>query len=565
MDLYEKILEIAKRRGIFFPSFDIYGGLAGFYDYGPYGSLLKDNILEVWKKFYIAREGFLLVDTPNIMPYQVLKASGHVDRFTDVLVECEQCGNKFRADKVLEDLGIPYSSKEEIFKIFEEREVKCPLCGGRLSRPREVNLMFGTEVGFGEKVKAFLRPETAQGIFIDFPLLYNFARKKLPMGVAQIGKGFRNEISPRQGIIRLREFNMAEVEVFFDPNQDDHPRFDEIKEEEILAVKRDGESIKAKIGELLEKGIIRGKMLAYYIGLTKKILCSLGIDPEKLRFRQHREEELAHYAKDCWDAEVYLERFGWTEVVGIANRTSYDLEAHSKATGKDLKALRNLPEPKKVTEKKYVLDMRIAGPMLREKAKKAAEIVERGKFQIEGDKAIIEVEGEKLELPKEAIVEEVEEKYVMVEPFTPWVVEPSYGIDRILYAVLEHSYSEDERGYSFFKLKPYLAPIKVGVFPIVNKEPFTSIAIDIYQKLVDKGIVAFYDANDSIGRRYARMDEIGTPYCITVDGQTPEDWTVTIRDRDTRKQIRLKIPKAISFIEEKTKFKLEEVLGRTSK
>ncbi len=560
MDLYEKILEVAKRRGIFFPSFDIYGGLAGFYDYGPYGSLLKDNILEVWKKFYIAREGFLLVDTPNIMPYQILKASGHVDRFTDILVECKNCGSKFRADKLLEELGIKYSSKEEIFKIFSSGKVSCPLCGELLSDPKEVNLMFRTEVGFGEKTAAFLRPETAQGIFIDFPLLYNFARKKLPMGVAQIGKGFRNEISPRQGIIRLREFNMAEVEVFFDPDADDHPKFEEVKEEKILAVKKDGKEVKAKIGELLERGIIRGKMLAYYIGLTKKILCSLGISEEKLRFRQHRDEELAHYAKDCWDAEVYLERFGWTEIVGIANRSSYDLEAHSKATGREIKAFRNLQRPKKVKIKRYSLDMKMAGPKLRGKAKEASRLVEEGKFRVEGEELVIEGEGGEMRLPREALIVEEEEKFVMVEPFTPWVIEPSYGIDRILYAVLEHSYAEDDRGYPFFRLKPYLAPIKAGVFPIVNKEPFTGIAKEIYQKLVDRGIVAFYDANDSIGRRYARMDEIGTPYCITVDGRTPEDGTVTVRDRDTRKQIRVDKEEAISYVEERTKFKLEEAL-----
>ncbi|MCD6502755.1 MAG: glycine--tRNA ligase [Thermoplasmata archaeon] len=557
-DIYDEIMAIAKRRGIVYPSFDIYGGISGFYSYGPIGALLKDNIIDVWKKFYVVREGCLLIDTPNIVPYKILKASGHVDRFTDILVECKSCGSKYRADKVIEEqLSIDTSSipREKIFKIIEEMELKCPSCGGKLGNPREVNLMFKTEIGFGDVVKAFLRPETAQGIFVEFNILYNVAKKKLPMGVAQIGRGFRNEISPRQGIIRLREFNMAEVEVFFDPKRDDHPLFNDVKDEEIKVITKDDKELQDTVGNLYSKGIIKGKLLAYYIGLTKKLLVALGIDEKKLRFRQHKLYELAHYATDCWDAEIYLERFGWTEVVGIANRSSYDLTTHSKESGVELVAYRNLEKPKKVVEKVVIPKYNILGPMFKDKLKAVERALKEGKYTDTGDKLVVDLETEKIEIPKSAVDIKKKEKTIMVEKFVPWVVEPSYGIDRILYGILEHSYTRDDRGYVYFRFRPYIAPIKVGVFPIVNKEPFTSVARDVYMRFVREGIVAYYDASDSIGKRYARMDEIGTPYCVTIDGQTLEDNTVTVRDRDTRKQIRMGIEKAVEFVKEKTTFK----------
>jgi len=558
-DIYDEIMAIAKRRGIVYPSFDIYGGLSGFYSYGPIGTLLKDNIIEVWKKFYVVREGCLLIDTPNVVPYRILKASGHVDRFTDILVECERCKSKYRADKIIEDeLKIDPSkiSREEMFQILKKSDLKCPSCGGKLVNPREVNLMFRTEIGFGDVIKAFLRPETAQGIFVEFNILYNVAKKKLPMGVAQIGRGFRNEISPRQGVIRLREFNMAEVEVFFDPQKDDHPFFDEIKDEKVRVLTRDDVELEDTVGNLYKRGIIKGKLLAYYIGLTKRLLVALGIDERKLRFRQHKVHELAHYAKDCWDAEIYLERFGWTEVVGIANRSSYDLTAHSRESGVELVAYRSLERPKKVIEKVIIPKYNILGPMLKDKLKPVEKALKEGNYEEVNDKIVVKIgENERVEIPKSAVEVKEEEKIIMVEKFVPWVVEPSYGIDRILYGVLEHSFTKDDRGYAYFRFKPYIAPIKVGVFPIVSKEPFTSIAKDIYLRFIREGILAYYDASDSIGRRYARMDEIGTPYCITIDGQTLEDSTVTVRDRDTRKQVRMKVDEAIKYVKERTTFR----------
>ena len=556
-DIYDEIISLSKRRGIVYPSFEIYGGVAGFYSYGPIGTLLKENILDVWKKFYVVREGCLLIDTPNVVPYQVLKASGHVDRFTDILIECPKCGSKYRADKLIEEQGLDSSNltMEKIIQIVNSGSLKCPSCGAPLENPREVNLMFRTEIGFGNVIKAFLRPETAQGIFVEFNILYNVNKKRLPMGVAQIGRGFRNEISPRQGVIRLREFNMAEVEVFFDPEQDDHPRFNDLKNEKIRALTKDDKEVYDTVESLYSSGIIKGRLLAYYIALTKRLLVDLGINEDKLRFRQHKDFELAHYAKDCWDAEVYLERFGWTEIVGIANRSSYDLTAHSRASGIELVAYRTLKTPKKVKETVVELNYKILGPLLKGDLKKVEEALNVGSYTTQGNEIIVKVGDKEYRIPKNSVNFKEVEKTVMVEKFIPWVVEPSYGIDRILYTILEHNYVKDERGYSYLRLKPYIAPIKVGVFPLIAKEPLTTIAKEIYHKFIAEGIVAYYDEADSIGRRYARMDEIGTPYCITIDHQTTEDSTVTIRDRDTRKQERLKIEDAIKYVKERVSYR----------
>ncbi|MCD6448010.1 MAG: glycine--tRNA ligase, partial [Thermoplasmata archaeon] len=241
MDVYEKIISLAKRRGFLYPSYEIYGGEAGFYDYGPLGTLMKNNIETIWRKFYILGEKFFEISTPVITPYAVLKASGHVDEFIDKIATCKKCGASF--------------------KVEELKEEKCPLCGGDVIKG-ELNLMFETYIGAKKKDKAFLRPETAQGIFVDFPLLYEFFRKKMPFGAVQIGKGFRNEVSPRQGIIRLREFSMAEAEVFFSPHEKRHPNFDEIADENVLLITEKDEEINCSIGEAVRRGIIGNEALA---------------------------------------------------------------------------------------------------------------------------------------------------------------------------------------------------------------------------------------------------------------------------------------------------------------
>jgi len=530
-EIYEKIIALAKRRGFLYPSYEIYGGESGFYDYGPLGTLLKNNIEDKWREFYVMGEGCYEISTPVITPYNVLKASGHVDEFIDEIVTCKKCGASFKKEDAVE---------------------KCPLCGGEFEEGK-LNLMFETRIGAKKQEVAFLRPETAQGIFVNFPFLYEFFRKRMPFGVVQIGKGFRNEVSPRQGIIRLREFSMAEAEIFFEPSEKKHEGFESIKGERLPLLTMNDEEMVLEAGNAVERGIIGSEAMAYYLVLTHKFLTSVGIDGNKIRFRQHKKEELAHYARECWDAEVYSERFGWVECVGIADRSAYDLEAHMKATGVDMRAFRRYSKPKRVRKRVIKPKMSALGKKFREKATIIAG--ELKKIDFEGKESIsIELDGEKIEIGKEYF-EVVEEEVVESgEKFIPHVIEPSHGIDRIFYFILEHNYREMEKEgekYTILSLPPSVAPIKAGVFPLVNRDGLPEIARKIEKMLRENKIMAFYDDRGSIGRRYARMDEIGTPFCITVDYQTKDDDTVTIRFRDTAEQVRMKIGEVAEWIRER--------------
>ncbi len=534
MDKYSEIISLSKRRGIFYPSYDIYGGEAGFYDYGPVGTLLKNNVENKWREFYVLGEKFLEISTPAITPYRVLEASGHVDKFLDVVLTCESCGRAVKAEEVPEE---------------NRKKMECPECGGKLKESR-INLMFETGIGPRKKDRAFLRPETAQGMFVNFPFLYQFSRKKLPFGVVQVGKGFRNEVSPRQGIIRLREFSMAEAEVFFDPENKNHEHFDEVKDDILAILPAGGEAAEDTVGRIVEKGVVGNKALAYYMALTKRFLLSVGIDEGKLRFRQHMKDEMAHYASDCWDAEI-LTSLGWIECVGIADRTAYDLKAHMEATGVDMTAFKLYDEPVKEKKKIAVPKMDKIGPAFGRNAGKVKEAVEQAN---PGNPIIVEIDGKDTEIGREFY--DVVEKEVVVtgKNFIPHVVEPSYGIDRIVYCILEHNYNEQEKegeAYTTLKLPSSIAPIKAGVFPLVNKDNLPSIAREIETELRKNGIIAFYDDGGSIGRRYARMDEIGTPFCITVDYTTLEDDTVTVRWRDTTEQVRVKKNELVDWLREK--------------
>ncbi|MCD6370384.1 MAG: glycine--tRNA ligase [Thermoplasmata archaeon] len=555
-ELRVKIGEIAKRRGFYWKSYEIYGGLGGFYDYGPLGSVLKDNIIQLWKEHFVLKDGLLLIDSPNIGPELMYKASGHAEKFTDYMVKCKKCGHAFRADELLKScMENPEKLDEKgLWKAIKENNVRCPDCGGELGYPERFHLMFTTQVGLNKK--AFLRPETAQGIFINFPILYRLNREKLPMGVAQIGKGFRNEISPRQGLLRLREFNMAEIEFFIDPQAD----FPLGEEENVILplLTREGKELKIKAGEAVELGILSSP-IAYFMARSLKFLRALGIDENKLRFRQHFKEELAHYSRDTWDCEVLLSQ-GWVEVIGIADRGDYDLKRHMHYSGRDLTALRRFKEPKRIKIKKLRAKMDVLGPLFKGEAKKIAEIIDNMDYR-EGD-IEIELNGKRVKVPENAYEIVFEEESIGGERFIPHVIEPSFGIDRLIYAVLEHSYYERaERGYKVLKLKPRIAPIKAGVFPLMSKEPLAKVARNIVTLLRNRGVNCYYDDSGSIGRRYARADEIGVPFCITVDHTTLEDSTVTIRERDSMEQTRVKIEelgdKLINLIEGNLKF--EEV------
>ncbi len=526
MDVYSEIVSLAKRRGFFYPSFDIYGGEAGFYDYGPLGTRLKQRVEEKWRSFYVLREGCMEISTPAITPYAVFKASGHVDKFLDVVLSCPECG---------------FSAKEESVEEPYRSELECPECGGALQRG-EMNLMFETETGAMDRRQAFLRPETAQGIFVDFPFLYQFSRKQLPMGVVQVGTGFRNEVSPRQSLYRLREFTMAEAEIFFDPEDKTHPRFDKVADDTLTVIPAGGTEREATVGSLLEDGVIGNQALAYYVALTRRFLLAVGIDEAKLRFRQHEADEMAHYATDCWDAEVST-ALGWIECVGIADRTAYDLNAHMKATGEDMTAFRRYDETRRETKRRVVPDMAKLGPKFKKKAKDIADRLE-GIEEVEqaDDGVTVTVDGEDIDIDPAFYEVREEEETITGESFIPHVVEPSYGVDRIVYSILEHSYQRTEKEgeeYVRLQLPPGIAPIAAGVFPLVSKEGLPDIAREISSELRSRGILTYYDEGGSIGRRYARMDEVGTPYCVTVDFDTLKDGTVTVRHRDTTEQVRV--------------------------
>ncbi|UCB58522.1 MAG: glycine--tRNA ligase [Thermoplasmatales archaeon] len=544
-DIYDKIMMLAKRRGFIYPSFEIYGGVAGFYDYGPLGSQLKNNIEKIWREYYLLKDKCVEISTPTVTLYEVLKASGHVDEFTDLTVDCKKCKQSYKVEDIIDE-------KLSVENAIKEEKVKCPNCGVKLKDVHPVNLMFSTKIGIGKSRDAFLRPETAQGIFTDFHLLYRYAREKLPFGVIQIGRGYRNEVSPRQGAIRLREFSMAEAEIFFDPKDKKHPNFEKIKDEQIILFDNIKET-KITFEKAVKDKVIDNQALAYYIYLTQDFLLSTGIDAKKFRFRKHGENELAHYATECWDAEIYSERFGWIECVGIADRSAYDLRSHIESTNTDMYAIKKFEKPKTVKIKKITPKMDALGPLFKGKAGKIKNILENMVIK-DITKLLIEIDGETVEIPDNCyeIVEKIEKQ--AMEKFVPHVIEPSYGIDRILYCILEHSYNETEKKgveYRLLKLNINVAPIKVGVFPLINDQKLVKIAREIDLDLRNAGIATYYDDGGTIGRRYARMDEVGTPFCLTVDHETLKDKTITIRDRDTTKQKRKKLDEIVVYIKDK--------------
>lgn len=543
-------MEMLIRRGFLWQSFEIYGGMAGFIDYAPLGNGLRRKIEDIWREFFVINERAAEIDTPTIGVEEVFIASGHASSFTDVAIECEKCGRVYRADHyVKEKLGIEVDETvEAIEEVMDIYDLKCE-CGGSFKNPAPMNLMFSTTIGPGRGKKGYLRPETAQGMFVDFKRLVDYFRGKLPFGVAQIGRAYRNEISPRQGVIRLREFNQAELEYFVNPKEKTHPDFDRYGSEKLKLVDKFDQEHYITLAEAVEKGIVAHEALAYFIGKTREFLLKIGIDDEKLRFRQHKDDERAHYAVDCWDAEV-LTGFGWIEIVGIADRTDYDLMRHSKYSGEDLFVFIQYPKPVKVKRKRVVPLMNKIGPKFKDRARTIAEALKNAEPD---DEITLTINGEEIKISKEFFeVVEVEEE-ITGEKVVPHVIEPSFGLDRITYAVLEHCFDRDvvdgeER--RVLRLKRWVAPVQVAVLPLLSKDPFTSKAMEITSKLKKSGFFTEYDDSGSIGRRYRRFDEIGTPFCVTIDHQTFEDDTVTIRDRDTTRQIRVEVTKLVYVLNE---------------
>jgi glycyl-tRNA synthetase len=549
-DIYEKVMEVARRRGFVWPSSEIYGSVAGFIDYGPLGAMMKRNIENLWRSFYVFQEGYYEIECPTVGSEATFVASGHVKEFADKMVQCPHCGEYLRADHVAAENGIENAGTlpaEALQAVLYE--LPCPSCKERLGDAGvfAFNLMFQTTVGPGSQRKGYLRPETAQGIFTDFPRLLRFYRDKLPFGAVQIGKSYRNEISPRQGMIRLREFSQAEAEIFVHPDEKNHPAFHRYADYEVplLTIARQfagqepaATTMRAAVAERL----IANEYVAYYVALTHQLLTAIGVNPAKLRFRQHLPDERAHYAADCWDAEVYSGRFGWVEVVGIADRTNYDLRSHAEHSGTSMTVFIPYDEPKRVTKRRIVADMGVLGPRYRGKAKAIADALAASDPGEDG--ARVTVDGEEIFIPADLYQVREEEVEVRGEEVMPHVIEPSYGIDRMIYVALEHSYAEEEvegETRKVLRLPPAVAPVQVAVFPLMNRDGLDTIAQTITERLARCRVLAQYDDSGAIGRRYRRQDEVGTPFAVTVDYDTLEDNTATVRDRDSMEQVRVPI------------------------
>ena len=565
------LVELAKRRGFFLQSAGAYGGVSGFYTFGPAGAALKQNIEDSWRDRFTIREGNMEVDAPTVMPEPVFEASGHLDGFDDMLVECPECGESHRADHIVEDNtdieeaeSIPVAEVEEL---IAEYELVCPTCGTGLAGQaiEDFNLMFATNIGPGSSDPGYLRPETAQGIFIEFPQLAEYARNQLPFGVTQIGRAYRNEISPRKSLLRVREFTQAELELFVDPEEDE-PNLAAV--EDVTAPfypasdqeADDGEPYDATIREVVEEGIVGKPWIAYYLGVAKEWYESIGVDMDRFRFRQHLSGERAHYAADCWDAEAEVDG-DWIELGGFAYRSDYDLSKHDAHSDEEFTVFKQYDEPVTVERATVDPDMSALGPEFGGAAGDVADaleaLAERDPEAFEGEDVTVEVDGESYTVAVEKTNFGVEEVTESGEHITPHVVEPSLGIDRALYTALDHSYSEDEvdgEERSYLELPSEVAPTTVGVFPLMDRDGMGEYARDLAGDLREAGLSVTYDDSGAIGRRYRRQDEVGTPFCVTVDyatlgearedetdGEPPAPDTVTVRERDTTAQTRVPV------------------------
>lgn len=474
----DEITSYCKRRGFVFPTADIYGQYAGFYDYGPVGVELANNIKNYWwKSFVQSREDVVGVDGSIITHPKVWEASGHAASFTDPLTTCKKCGKKYRADHVVEDqLKKPADglSIEELTKLILENKLKCR-CGGLYGAVSKINQMFTTNVGPYDDEVAFLRPETAQSIFVNYKPVMDSTRMKPPFGIAQIGKAFRNEISPRNFLFRLREFEQMEIEYFTKKEDVNNcPNYDKIVGYKMMVLdeasqnKGITEAKEMTIGDALRSKVFANKWHAYWTAKFMKWFEKLNINKKNLRIRQHVKDELSHYSSGTVDIE-YNYPMGWKEMMGIASRSNYDLTQHEKHSNEKL----------------------------------------------------------------EYFDEETKKREVLQVP-----VEPSLGMDRFFLTLLFECLKE-EKERLVLKIHPILAPYKVGIFPLIKKKKeLTCKAREVFNEL-NNYFNCFYDESGSIGRRYRRQDEIGTPYCVTIDFDTLKNDTVTIRDRDSMKQERV--------------------------
>ena len=486
--LMQDLMEFLQNKGfIWGPSPEIYGGLAGFYTYAPLGKLLKNNVEDFIRKKFQS-EDFWEVETPIIQPEIVWKASGHLSSFTDPMIKCSKCGSFFRADSLIEENFPDLNFKQEdILKIIKDNNIKCPSCGSNfIMQIKNHSLMMPLTVGIDRK--AFPRGETATTTYLPFKRYVDFFRSKIPFGVFQIGKAFRNEISPRQLMMRLREFTQAEAQLFiFKKDKDKFEKYDNFKNVKVNAITKDAQkgdtlvSKKYTIEDLYKNKHLKNKAYAYCVALAYNMFLDLGFPVDRIRLRQHTDDEKAFYAEDAWDIEFKLQSFGWYEIVGIHDRTDYDLKQHSKFAKQNFEILNE----------------------------------STGKKEI------------------------------------PHILEIAFGVDRPIFALLDMFYESKNisEGKNVFAIPVKIAPVKVAVFPLMKKPVLIAKAKEVYNLLKDCYNIR-YDEAGSIGKRYLREGESGTPFCITIDYDTLEDETVTVRDRDTEKQVRVKIADLMNFVYE---------------
>ncbi|MCE4623345.1 MAG: glycine--tRNA ligase [Caldisphaeraceae archaeon] len=555
-DLYDKIIELAKRRGFFWPSYEIYGGLSGFYDIGPFGLNLKRKIIEAWRQMFIKdHQGFVVeVETPLVGPSIVYEASGHVENFTDPIIRCKECGRIYRADHLVEEkLGINAEGLSilELESIIKSKGLRCPVCNGELEGVRNFNLLFKTQIGPYEGNDGFIRPELAQGIFVAFKRIFESLRGKLPLGIAQVGKVGRNEISPRQGMIRLRDFTIMEMEFFFDPEKCSCKFVDKYYDKKVNILPYELKSkgmgfITTTLKDAIKKGYIMNKCMAYWMLIGKQFLQSIGVPEDNMYFEEKGEKERAHYSKQTFDHMVKTSRWGWVEVAGYSYRSDYDLSKHETYSRTSLKVFEPFERPQVVKRKRVIINKAYIGKAFRSKAKYVLERIENLDIEyiiseLKNKNALI-VDG--MKIPKEAIKIVEKEEKVSGRKFIPHVVEPSFGVDRLLYIALEYAYKE-KNGRVVLSFPRAFSPLDAVVLPLIeDDEKLTEKAKYLYSYLISEGFNVMYDDTGSIGKRYARADEIGIPAAFTIDYQTLEDDTVTIRDRDTWEQVRVKISDA---------------------
>ncbi|EFY90791.1 glycyl-tRNA synthetase 1 [Metarhizium acridum CQMa 102] len=610
--LDKPVLDAMLRRRMFYtPSFEIYGGVGGLYDYGPPGCSLQANIVDLWRKHFILEEDMLEVDCTVLTPHDVLKTSGHVDKFADWMCKDPKNGEIMRADhfveamlearlngdkeargQKVEEKDDPKKKKkkakseavklddavvqeyEEVLaridnydgpqlgELIKKYDLKNPATGVLPSDPVSFNLMFQTSIGPSSNLPGYLRPETAQGQLLNFAKLLEFNQSQMPFASASIGKSYRNEISPRAGLLRVREFLMAEIEHFVDPQGGKkHHRFHEVEDVVLLLLDRDTqlsgktETKRVTVGEAVKSGLVDNETLGYFLARIHLFLDKIGVDLSKMRFRQHMANEMAHYACDCWDAEL-LTSSGWVECVGCADRSAYDLSVHAKKTGAPLVVRERLEEPLVIEEWQVDIEKKKFGPLFKkdaktvetallatsqeEREKLAKQLKDTGKISLD----VAGVGDGKVEVASDTLKIEFRKRIENTREFTPNVIEPSFGIGRILYSLIEHNFwtrgsdgGDEARGVLSFP--PTVAPTKVLIVPLSNNTQFRPIIKKLSQQLRLAGISSrIDDSSASIGKRYSRNDELGTPLGITVDFQTLQDSTITLRDRDSTAQVR---------------------------